>query len=244
MAEAKDHDMKKEAYDIFRVRKTLNKMLDNRGYLVGQRELKMTSEEFKTKFDLNAQSRDQFTILVNKKDDPTDELFVFFPDDAKVGVKPIRQFLDRMKERDVQKAIIVVKEGVTPFAKSAVNEMAPKYMIEHFRQSELLVDITEHKLVPKHYALSPHDKKQVREWRQQRQRWQGRQRWQWRQRWQQWHRSRGGSGGGSGRSGGRLPPSRSHFPIAPARHPPRPFHHTSPPSLICSYSTSANPPPH
>ena len=32
------------------------------------------------------------------------------------------------------------------------------YLIEHFRDNELLVDITEHKLVPAHQPLSPEDK--------------------------------------------------------------------------------------
>lgn len=31
------------------------------------------------------------TILVEKIDDPSDNLFVFFPEDTKVGVKPIRK---------------------------------------------------------------------------------------------------------------------------------------------------------
>jgi len=37
-------------------------------------------------------SRELLTIHVQKKDDPTEQLFVFFPDDPKVGVKPIRKY--------------------------------------------------------------------------------------------------------------------------------------------------------
>lgn len=35
-------------------------------------------------------SRDQLTFVVQKKDDPTDQLLVFFPKDTSVGVKPLR----------------------------------------------------------------------------------------------------------------------------------------------------------
>ena len=48
------------------------------------------------------------TILVQKVDDPTEKLFVFFPEDEKVGVKPIRNYLESMKEEQVRRAIVVV----------------------------------------------------------------------------------------------------------------------------------------
>jgi len=91
-------------------------------------------------------------------DDPDDNLFVFFPDDAKVGVKPIRNYCTRMKDESVTRAMIVVQEGITPFAKQALAEMAPKYRIEYFKESELLVDITEHVLVPEHVVMTPEEK--------------------------------------------------------------------------------------
>ena len=36
--------------------------------------------------------------------------------------------------------------------------MASTYLIEHFRDAELLVDVTEHRLVPAHALLSPEDR--------------------------------------------------------------------------------------
>jgi len=70
----------------------------------------------------------------------------------------------RMKEANVTRAIIVVKISLTPFAKSAVKEMALKgYRIEYFRDSELLVDITEHKLVPEHILLTNQQKNELLE---------------------------------------------------------------------------------
>lgn len=78
-----------------------------------------------------------------------------------------------MKEIGVQKAIIVVQQQLTPFAKQvrgkdkilniyhyqALQEMAPKYKLEQFTENELLVNITEHSLVPEHIKLSSEEKK-------------------------------------------------------------------------------------
>lgn len=63
-----------------------------------------------------------------------------------------------MKDENVTKAILVVQEGITPFARQALNEMAPRYKIEHFKETELLVDITEHTLVPVHRVLGRDEK--------------------------------------------------------------------------------------
>jgi DNA-directed RNA polymerase I, II, and III subunit RPABC1 len=54
-----------------------------------------------------------------------------------------------------------VSEGITAFAKQALGEMQPKHCCEHFTEAELLVDITEHELVPEHEVLSPERKAQL-----------------------------------------------------------------------------------
>lgn len=93
---------------MFRVRKTCLKMLTKRGYIVDEEDVNMTTEDFKMKFG-DDPSRESLTILVEKADDPTDQLFVFFPTDEKVGVKPIKTYCTRMKEENVLRAVIVVR---------------------------------------------------------------------------------------------------------------------------------------
>ena len=133
---------------MFRVRKTCLKMLTKRGYIVDEEDVNMGTDDFKLKFG-DDPSRESLTILVEKADDPTDQLFVFFPTDEKVGVKPIKTYCTRMKEENVLRAVIVVRGNLTPFAKQAIKEMSSHgYRMEYFRDAELLVDITEHKLVP------------------------------------------------------------------------------------------------
>ncbi|CAM9945394.1 unnamed protein product [Heterosigma akashiwo] len=149
-----------ETSKIFRVRKTCLKMLAKRGYLVGEDHLNMTTEEFRSKYG-ESPSRESLTILVEKENDPTDQLFVFFAEDEKVGVKPIKTYCERMKEENVTKAIMVVRGGITPFAKQALQEMAHRYKIEHFKDNELIVDITEHQLVPEHVVMTNDEKKEL-----------------------------------------------------------------------------------
>lgn len=70
------------------------------------------------------------TVFVSKREDPTDQIFVFFPDEVKVGVKTIKTLAERMRSEGVKRAIMVVQQNMTPFAKQCLNEMQPKYHIE------------------------------------------------------------------------------------------------------------------
>lgn len=64
------------------------------------------------------------------QDDPTDQIFIFYPDELKVGVKTIKVLAERMRNEGVQRAIMVVQTNMTPFAKQCLQEMQPKYCIE------------------------------------------------------------------------------------------------------------------
>lgn len=61
------------------------------------------------------------------------QIFVFFPDEAKVGVKTIKTYVDRMKTENVHRALLVVQQNLTPFARQCVSEMSSKYHLEVFQ---------------------------------------------------------------------------------------------------------------
>ena len=46
-----------------------------------------------------------------------DQMFVFFPEDMKVGIKAIKVYCQRMQEENISRAIIVIQAGMTPSAK-------------------------------------------------------------------------------------------------------------------------------
>lgn len=123
----------------------------DRGYLVTQDELDQTLEEFKAQFgDKPSEGRPRrtdLTVLVAHNDDPTDQMFVFFPgerrgrdgggggvgpgvppgsaspgsappsEEPKVGIKTIKMYCQRMQEENITRALIVVQQGMTPSAK-------------------------------------------------------------------------------------------------------------------------------
>ena len=73
-------------------------------------------------------------------------MFIFFPDEPKIGIKTVKNYCQRMQEENISRAIIVVQMGMTPSAKQALSDMAPKYILEQFLESELLINITEHEV--------------------------------------------------------------------------------------------------
>mmetsp|Transcript_15172 Transcript_15172/g.49785 ORF Transcript_15172/g.49785 Transcript_15172/m.49785 type:complete len:203 (-) Transcript_15172:95-703(-) len=143
---------------LFRVRKTAHKMLADRGYIVTDIELERTKQSFRDQFGEDPK-RDALTIFCDKRDDPTDHIFVFFPEEQKVTVKTIKGYVEIMREQNVQRAIIVVQQALTSFARQSVIDTSPKFTLEQFTENELLVNITEHVLVPKHELLTDEEKK-------------------------------------------------------------------------------------
>jgi DNA-directed RNA polymerases I, II, and III subunit RPABC1 len=61
-----------------------------------------------------------------------------------------------MQEQRVFRSIIVVKNNITPFAKTAIKEMAMRnYRMEYFRDAELLVRVTQIYFTYKYYLSLP-----------------------------------------------------------------------------------------
>ena len=74
-----------------------------------------TLDQFKAQFgdkpSEKQPARSELIILVAHNDDPTDQMFVFFPDDIKIGIKTIRTYCKRMQEENITRALIVVQMG-------------------------------------------------------------------------------------------------------------------------------------
>jgi len=158
-------DDEQETYKLWRVRKTVMALCHDRGYLVTQEELDQSIDQFKQQFgdkpSEKQPSRNDLIVLVAHNDDPTDQMFVFFPEELKIGIKTIRAYCKRMQEENITRAIIVVQQSMTPSAKQSLQDMAPKYILEQFLESELLINITEHELVPEHVVMTNEEKKEL-----------------------------------------------------------------------------------
>ena len=65
-------------------------------------------------------------------------------------MKAITGITNRMKDEALTNAILVVKVDLNLCAKKAVHKFSDIICIEHFNESEMLVNSTKHTLVPKH----------------------------------------------------------------------------------------------
>lgn len=130
------------------VRNTVLSMLKDQGYIIPE-----------DKSDLDIFMNDE-EYLTHKVDDEDIKIYVFFPSVPKIGVGNIRNYVKQMKENDVQKSIVVVKDTITAFAKQEFIEALP-LIIDYFEEEKLLVDKTKHVLVPKHELISEKEKKEV-----------------------------------------------------------------------------------
>ncbi|KAF3672514.1 DNA-directed RNA polymerases II and IV subunit 5A [Capsicum annuum] len=124
-----------ELSKLFRVRRTLMEMLSDRGYLVGDFEINMSKQQFLQKFGENMK-REDLVIQKGKRNNSSDQIYVFFPEEPKVGVKT---------------------------ARTCISEISTKFHLEVFQEAELLVNIKNHVLIPEHQPLTPEEKKTLLE---------------------------------------------------------------------------------
>uniref|UniRef100_A0AC35UCV0 RPB5 homolog n=1 Tax=Rhabditophanes sp. KR3021 TaxID=114890 RepID=A0AC35UCV0_9BILA len=154
-----------ETSKLWRIRRTVTQLCHDRGYLVTDDELNLTLDDFKTTFGSQPSqgkpSRSDLTMLVAHVQNSEDQMFIFFPDDPKVGIKTIKTICGQMQDQHIQKAIIVVQGGMTPSAKQAIIDLAGKYTIDQFAENELVVNITEHELVPEHIVMTEEEKREL-----------------------------------------------------------------------------------
>ncbi|XVE71936.1 hypothetical protein DITRI_Ditri10aG0191200 [Diplodiscus trichospermus] len=149
---------------LFKVRRTVLQMLRDRGYSVDDSDIKLTRQQFIDKFGENVHlKRDDLQTLCNKGDAPTDQIYVFFPAEQKVGVPMVRNCAKRMKTDNVFNAILVVQKALTAPAKAAIVEINSYFHMEVFEDAELLTNITEHMFVPQHKVLTDQEKKELLE---------------------------------------------------------------------------------
>jgi DNA-directed RNA polymerase I, II, and III subunit RPABC1 len=114
-------DDENETERLWKIRKTILQLCNDRGYLVTSDELEQTLDQFKQTYgDKPTQgepSRSKLLVLVSHNDDASNQMYVFFPDEKKIGQKTIEAYVKKMEEEEITRAIIVVNEGLTPSAK-------------------------------------------------------------------------------------------------------------------------------
>jgi len=98
---------------MYRVRKTVFQMLKDRGYIISERKLAQTKQEFAESYN---GFRDSQNTLVSKRragdadgDGSDTKMFVFFHDLEKLNEAAVRQISLTMLQNNVLNSIVIIK---------------------------------------------------------------------------------------------------------------------------------------
>jgi len=144
---------------MWRVRSTLSKMLTKRGYLMPEGYGTSSFEDFKTQCERDDPLREgRQAFIANLEANEEVKILVQFVDtEKKVGITEIRECIENMNQAQVTHTIVVSQLPWSAFATQTANGL-PQFKFESFLVKQLLVDITEHELVPEHIVLTPEEK--------------------------------------------------------------------------------------
>lgn len=163
-------DIAKETTKLWRVFRTVKEMVRDRGYNVGQSEIDITLDEFKAQFctgdgttirgKMNFQAAPRAEAV--EKFPKLGPMWINFCDEPSVGVKTMREFVILVASKHFSHALFIYQTSVTTAAQRLIPSVAPA-VIETFQESDLVVNITKHVLVPKHVVLNDGEKKELLE---------------------------------------------------------------------------------
>ncbi|CDK28909.1 unnamed protein product [Kuraishia capsulata CBS 1993] len=158
----------REVSRLWRAYRTIKEMVRDRGYFITQEEIDQTLDEFRAKI-CDSMSRPQ-RKLMSFQANPTAEslekypelgsMWVEFCDEPGVGVNTMKNFCAHLIEKNFSTGLFIYQNNLTPAATKAIIAAEPA-TVELFQESDIVVNITHHELVPKHIRLSTEEKKEL-----------------------------------------------------------------------------------
>ncbi|EHY53877.1 DNA-directed RNA polymerases II 24 kDa polypeptide (RNA polymerase II subunit 5) [Exophiala dermatitidis] len=171
----------KELTRLWRTWRTVLEMLVDRGYAIAQDELAITRDDFQRKFGDPSTGHVERRLMklqavpteeMIKRDTPrptksnpnpqttAGTIWVEFSPETTIGIKHLRAFAQHLDANKFTTGIFITISPVTAAALRAFEPLAERGITaEWFQESDLLVNITRHELVPKHVLLSAEEKK-------------------------------------------------------------------------------------
>ncbi|KAG2362764.1 RNA polymerase [Suillus spraguei] len=145
-----------ETAKLWKVNRTIHELVKDRGYQVSDDEINMDLTTFRSHYANSGGSvdRNQLNFFTNSRENPADQIFIFFSDEKSVGVKTMRKLLGILEEKSIMRGIIIFPGNMTPSARKVIAAMSQQYRLEEFSEADLLVNITHHTLVPRHEVLT------------------------------------------------------------------------------------------
>ena len=145
---------------LFRVWKTLHKMMDDRGYIIEDKDYQtITFQDWLDKYN-NATTF--HGIFYKKVGEEVIRLYYDYITSSKLNAGDISLFFSQMKEGKAEIGIIIYSGQLSPQAKQKLADINMELQVQCFSISELMVNITEHTYVPKHLLLTTDEKKELK----------------------------------------------------------------------------------
>ncbi|CDR37767.1 CYFA0S01e16732g1_1 [Cyberlindnera fabianii] len=155
---------------LWRAYRTVKEMVRDRGYFITQDEIDLSLEEFRSRVcDASGRpDRGRMSFQANPDSETLEKftdmgsLWVEFCDEPSVGIKTMKNFIIHISEKNFSTGLFIYQSNITSSASKLIPTVAPA-TIELFQESDLIVNITHHELVPKHLLLSSEEKKELLE---------------------------------------------------------------------------------
>lgn len=145
---------------LWKVNRTIHELIRDRGYAVADEEINMTLDQFKQGYGRGGTvDRASLGFWAHLKADPSQQIYIYFCDERSVGIKDMRKMLNILDEKNINRGIMVFPHTMTPAARKVIVGMSHSYQLEEFAESELLINITQHTLVPQHEILTSEEKR-------------------------------------------------------------------------------------
>ncbi len=100
-------------------------------------------------------------MLFKHKDEAEGETYLIFSNREKLTKDDIDTVAKLISEQNVRKAILIGKGPLTALCEKHISFLQGSIQLEYFEERDLIVNITEHELVPQHVVLSDDEKKEL-----------------------------------------------------------------------------------
>ncbi|KAM7202058.1 RNA polymerase [Rhypophila sp. PSN 637] len=170
----------KEITRLWRAWKTIHEMVQDRGYELAEDEVKISLDSFRLNYT-NKEDGSPNRAIMNFSAKPSDAMIKkftppptpsnpdpapecgtiyveFCPEKTSIGIGVMKKFVQHCSDKHHKAGILVTAAALSSQARKVMTVTQQYTQIECFLEEDLLVNITHHKLVPKHILLSRDEK--------------------------------------------------------------------------------------
>lgn len=159
-----------DAQKLWKVYRTAKELVKDRGYTITEKEVNLSFDQFVSEMcdPMGKPIKKKMCFMASPSPEAIEKfpemgnIWVEFCEEASVTVKTMRNFCIHISENKFATGILVYENNMTPSANRLIPSVAPA-TIDTFQETDLLVNITKHVLVPTHIKLSGGEKKYLLE---------------------------------------------------------------------------------